>query len=170
MLNLFFLIVQTLSVQQEAFSAFLCFLCRQLSEDNANLQESVEKESSEKKRLSQNNEELLWRLQTSPLMSPASSPLHRSFSTSPVPSSPFFSSSPVAGCDSPTHCHGCPQQAQYCSPAHRATTNYNFSPGPATPTHRAASNQNYSSGPATPTHRAPANRCSSATCVSSLQR
>uniref|UniRef100_A0A3B4XPV4 Microtubule associated scaffold protein 2 n=1 Tax=Seriola lalandi dorsalis TaxID=1841481 RepID=A0A3B4XPV4_SERLL len=69
-------------------------LSRQLSEENANLQDSVEKESTEKKRLSRNNEELLWRLQTSPLMSPASSPLHRSFSTSPVPSSPFFSSSP----------------------------------------------------------------------------
>uniref|UniRef100_A0A3B4XWT0 Microtubule associated scaffold protein 2 n=1 Tax=Seriola lalandi dorsalis TaxID=1841481 RepID=A0A3B4XWT0_SERLL len=72
-------------------------LSRQLSEENANLQDSVEKESTEKKRLSRNNEELLWRLQTSPLMSPASSPLHRSFSTSPVPSSPFFSSSPVTG-------------------------------------------------------------------------
>lgn len=139
----------------------LCrFPCRQLSEENANLHESVEKESTEKKRLSQNNEELLWRLQTSPFMSPASSPLHRSFSTSPVPSSPFFSSSPVVGCDSPTHCHGCPQQAQYSSPSHRAaaTANQNLSPGPATPTHRAASNQNYSPGPATPTHRAASNQ------------
>ncbi|XP_047183226.1 microtubule-associated tumor suppressor candidate 2 isoform X2 [Scophthalmus maximus] len=134
-------------------------LSRQLSSENSNLQESVEKESTEKKRLSRNNEELLWRLQTSPLMSPASSPLHRSFSTSPVPSSPFFSSSPVPGCESPTHCHGCPQQVQYSSPSHRATTNQNLSPGPATPTHRAASNQNYSPGPATPTHRASANRC-----------
>uniref|UniRef100_A0A665XDC1 Microtubule associated scaffold protein 2 n=1 Tax=Echeneis naucrates TaxID=173247 RepID=A0A665XDC1_ECHNA len=44
-------------------------LSRQLSEENANLQESVEKESTEKKRLSRNNEELLWRLQTSPLIS-----------------------------------------------------------------------------------------------------
>ncbi|XP_040907986.1 microtubule-associated tumor suppressor candidate 2 [Toxotes jaculatrix] len=144
-------------------------LSRQLSEENANLQESVEKESTEKKRLSRNNEELLWRLQTSPLMSPASSPLHRSFSTSPVPSSPFFSSSPVAGCDSPTHCHGCPQQVQYSSPSHRATTNQNLSPGPATPSHRAASNQNYSPGPATPTHRA-SNRCNSTASLNSLQR
>ncbi|XP_067350605.1 microtubule-associated tumor suppressor candidate 2 isoform X2 [Channa argus] len=143
---------------------------RQLSEENANLQESVEKESTEKKRLSRNNEELLWRLQTSPLMSPASSPLHRSFSTSPVPSSPFFSSSPGAGCDSPTHCHGCSQQASYSSPSHRATTNQNLSPGPATPTHRAATNQNYSPGPDTPTHRASANRCSSTAFFSSLQR
>ncbi|XP_071317510.1 microtubule-associated tumor suppressor candidate 2 isoform X2 [Trachinotus anak] len=143
-------------------------LSRQLSEENANLHESVEKESTEKKRLSRNNEELLWRLQTSPLMSPASSPLHRSFSTSPVPSSPFFSSSPVTGCDSPTHCRGCLQQPQYSSPSHRATTNQNLSPGPATPTHRAASNQNYSPGPATPTHRA--NRCNSTASLNSLQR
>ncbi|KAM6932783.1 microtubule-associated tumor suppressor candidate 2 [Lycodopsis pacificus] len=53
---------------------------RQLSADNANLQVNVEKESNEKKRLSRNNEELLWRLQTgelSPRMSPSSSPLHR---------------------------------------------------------------------------------------------
>lgn len=146
------------------------FLCRQLSEENANLQESVEKESTEKKRLSMNNEELLWRLQTSPLVSPASSPLHRSFSTSPVPSSPFFSSSPVARCDSPTHCQGCPQTPQYCSPSHRAAANQNLSPGPATPTHRAAGNLNYSPGPATPTHRAAANRCNTAACLSSLQR
>ncbi|XP_039633830.1 microtubule-associated tumor suppressor candidate 2 homolog isoform X2 [Perca fluviatilis] len=182
--------VQVLQQQNEDLMARIennLVLSRQLSEENANLHDSVEKESCEKKRLSRNNEELLWRLQTSPLMSPASSPLHRSFSTSPVPSSPFFSSSPVAGCDSPTHCHGCPQQAQYCSPSHRAATNQNLSPGPATPTHRAASNLNYSPGPATPTHRAasnlnyspgpatpthrgPANRCNTATSLSSLQR
>ncbi|TDH04879.1 hypothetical protein EPR50_G00137930 [Perca flavescens] len=182
--------VQVLQQQNEDLMARIennLVLSRQLSEENANLHDSVEKESCEKKRLSRNNEELLWRLQTSPLMSPASSPLHRSFSTSPVPSSPFFSSSPVAGCDSPTHCHGCPQQAQYCSPSHRATTNQNLSPGPATPTHRAASNlnyspgpatpthratsnQNYSPGPATPTHRGPANRCNTATSLSTLQR
>ncbi|KAE8287481.1 Microtubule-associated tumor suppressor candidate 2-like protein [Larimichthys crocea] len=165
--------VQVLQQQNEDLKARIQMnltLSRQLSEENANLHESVEKESTEKKRLSRNNEELLWRLQTSPLMSPASSPLHRSFSTSPLPSSPFLSSSPVAGCDSPTHCHGCPQQAQYCSPSHRAAANQNFSPGPATPTHRAANNQNYSPGPATPTHRASANRCNSAACFSSLQR
>ncbi|XP_005926564.1 microtubule-associated tumor suppressor candidate 2 isoform X3 [Haplochromis burtoni] len=53
---------------------------RQLSEENANLQVNVEKESNEKKRLSRTNEELLWRLQTgelSPRMSPSSSPIHR---------------------------------------------------------------------------------------------
>ncbi|XP_041864464.1 microtubule-associated tumor suppressor candidate 2 homolog isoform X2 [Melanotaenia boesemani] len=162
--------VQVLQQQNEDLKARIDMnlaLSRQLSEDNANLQESVEKESTEKKRLSRNNEELLWRLQTSPLMSPASSPLHRSFSPSPVPSSPFFSSSPVAGCDSPTHCHGCPQQAQYCS--HRVATNQNLSPGQATPTHRAAVNQNYSSGPNTPTHRSSPGRCNSNACVSSLQ-
>ncbi|KAM6907522.1 microtubule-associated tumor suppressor candidate 2 [Xenentodon cancila] len=160
--------VQILQQQNEDLKARIemnLVLSRQLSEENANLQESVEKESTEKKRLSRNNEELLWRLQTSPLMSPTSSPLHRSFSTSPIPSSPLFSSSPVAGCDSPTHCHGCPQQAQYCSPSRRAATNQNLSPGPATPTHRAAVNQNYSPGPATPTHRG---RCNSNTCVNSL--
>ncbi|CAK6953901.1 microtubule-associated tumor suppressor candidate 2 [Scomber scombrus] len=165
--------VQVLQQQNEDLKAQIdmnVVHSRQLSEDNANLQESVEKENTEKKRLSQNNEELLWRLQTSPLMSPSCSPLHRSFSTSPVPSSPFFSSSPVAGCDSPTHCYGCPQQAQYSSPSHRTATNQNFSPGPATPTHRAASNQNYSPGPATPTHRASANRCNSPAYFNSLQR
>ncbi|XP_070773760.1 microtubule-associated tumor suppressor candidate 2 [Enoplosus armatus] len=166
--------VQVLQQQNEDLKARIQMnlaLSRQLSEENANLQECVEKENTEKKRLSRNNDELLWRLQTSPLMSPASSPLHRSFSTSPVPSSPFFSSSPVAGCDSPTHYHSFPQQAQYSSsPSHRAATNQNFSPGPATPTHRAASNQNYSPGPATPTHRVSANRCNSAACLSSLQR
>ncbi|TNN78996.1 Microtubule-associated tumor suppressor candidate 2 [Liparis tanakae] len=168
--------VQVLQQQNEDLRARIdnnLVLSRQLSEENANLHDSVEKESTEKKRLSRNNDELLWRLQTSPLMSPASSPLHRSFSTSPAPSSPFFASSPVAGWESsPTHYHGSPQQAQYCSPAHRAasTTNQNLSPGPATPTHRETSNQNYSPGPATPTHRATANRCSSANCLSSLQR
>ncbi|KAM7374386.1 hypothetical protein PAMP_007044 [Pampus punctatissimus] len=165
--------IQVLQQQNEDLKARIdmnLVLSRQLSEENANLQESVEKESTEKKRLSRNNEELLWRLQTSPLMSPSSSPLHRSFSTSPAPSSPFFSSSPVAGCDSPTHCYGCPQQAQYSSPSHRAATNQNSSPGPATPTHRAASNQNYSPSLATPTHRASANRCNSPACFNSLQR
>ncbi|KAG7516061.1 hypothetical protein JOB18_021773 [Solea senegalensis] len=166
--------VQVLQQQNEDLKSRIelnLVLSRQLSEENANLQESVEKESTDKKRLSRNNEELLWRLQTSPLMSPASSPLHRSFSTSPAPSSPLFSScSPVGGCDSPTHCHGCPQQVQYSSPSHRATANQSPSPGPATPTHRAATNQNYSLGPATPTHRASGNRCNLTTSVSSLQR
>ena len=174
-----------------------CWVHRQLSEENANLHESVEKESTEKKRLSRNNDELLWRLQTSPLASPCSSPLHRSFSTSPAPSSPFLCSSPfLSSCDSPTHCHGCPQSAHpaqyYASPSHRAAAaaaanqncspgpatpthraaagNLNYSPGPATPTHRAAANQNYSPGPATPTHRASANHCSPAAVLNNLQR
>ncbi|XP_045064158.1 microtubule-associated tumor suppressor candidate 2 isoform X2 [Coregonus clupeaformis] len=133
-------------------------LSRQLSEENANLQENVEKESSEKKRLSRNNEELLWRLQTSPLCSPCSSPIHRSFSTSPTPSSCLFSSSPGlgggTGFDAPSHyCGGyLPSTPTHgYSPSHRE--NQNQSPGPATPTHRGFSNQNQSPGPATPTHR-----------------
>uniref|UniRef100_A0A8D3D0F9 Microtubule associated scaffold protein 2 n=1 Tax=Scophthalmus maximus TaxID=52904 RepID=A0A8D3D0F9_SCOMX len=64
---------------------------RQLSEENANLQVNVEKESNEKKRLSRNNEELLWRLQTgelSPRMSPSSSPIHRPVSGPGSPARP----------------------------------------------------------------------------------
>lgn len=70
----------------ELFFSFT--LIRQLSEENANLQVYVEKESNEKKRLSRTNEELMWRLQTgelSPRMSPTQSPLHRPASS---PSSP----------------------------------------------------------------------------------
>ncbi|XP_039516071.1 microtubule-associated tumor suppressor candidate 2 isoform X2 [Pimephales promelas] len=67
---------------------------RQLSEENANLQVYVEKESNEKKRLSRTNEELMWRLQTgelSPRMSPTQSPLHRPVSgpSSPSRQQPF---------------------------------------------------------------------------------
>ncbi|XP_026219676.1 microtubule-associated tumor suppressor candidate 2 isoform X2 [Anabas testudineus] len=64
---------------------------RQLSEENANLQVNVEKESKEKKRLSRTNEELLWRLQTgelSPRMSPSSSPIHRPSSGPGSPARP----------------------------------------------------------------------------------
>ncbi|XP_041667055.1 microtubule-associated tumor suppressor candidate 2 isoform X2 [Cheilinus undulatus] len=64
---------------------------RQLSEENANLQVHVEKESNEKKRLSRTNEELLWRLQTgelSPRMSPSSSPIHRPPSVQGSPARP----------------------------------------------------------------------------------
>lgn len=64
---------------------------RQLSEENANLQVNVEKESNEKKRLSRTNEELLWRLQTgelSPRMSPSSSPIHRPPSGQASPARP----------------------------------------------------------------------------------
>uniref|UniRef100_A0A8C4IG99 Microtubule associated scaffold protein 2 n=1 Tax=Dicentrarchus labrax TaxID=13489 RepID=A0A8C4IG99_DICLA len=63
----------------------------QLSEENANLQVHVEKESNEKKRLSRTNEELLWRLQTgelSPRMSPSSSPIHRPSSGPGSPARP----------------------------------------------------------------------------------
>ncbi|KAM6985176.1 microtubule-associated tumor suppressor candidate 2 homolog [Aplochiton taeniatus] len=165
--------VQLLQQQNEDLKARVdknLTLSRHLSEENANLQDTVEKESSEKKRLSQNNEELLWRLQTSPLTSPFSSPLHRSFSPSPVPSSP----SPATGFfHSPTHCCGCPRPATptHCSShAHRAGTNQNLSPGPGTPTHRASSNQNYSPGPATPTHRGSTNHCLSPAHLNSLQR
>uniref|UniRef100_A0A3Q3N8J6 Microtubule associated scaffold protein 2 n=1 Tax=Mastacembelus armatus TaxID=205130 RepID=A0A3Q3N8J6_9TELE len=59
--------VQVLQQQNEDLKARIemnLAISRQLSEENANLQESVEKESTEKKRLSRNNEELLWRLQT----------------------------------------------------------------------------------------------------------
>ncbi|XP_070685442.1 microtubule-associated tumor suppressor candidate 2 [Pempheris klunzingeri] len=64
---------------------------RQLSEENANLQVNVEKESNEKKRLSRTNEELLWRLQTgelSPRMSPSCSPIHRPSSGPGSPARP----------------------------------------------------------------------------------
>ncbi|XP_036381313.1 microtubule-associated tumor suppressor candidate 2 homolog isoform X3 [Megalops cyprinoides] len=83
--------MQVLQQQNEDLKARIdrnLVLSRQLSEENANLQEHVEKETNEKKRLSRNNEELLWRLQTgdlSPRMSPCSSPLHRA---SPGPASP----------------------------------------------------------------------------------
>nr|XP_046152250.1 microtubule-associated tumor suppressor candidate 2-like [Oncorhynchus gorbuscha] len=71
--------VQMLQQQNEDLRARIdknLAMSRQLSEENANLQESMEKESNEKKRLSRNNEELLWRLQ-SPHMSPTGSPIHR---------------------------------------------------------------------------------------------
>ncbi|XP_053543459.1 microtubule-associated tumor suppressor candidate 2 isoform X3 [Ictalurus punctatus] len=83
--------VQVLQQQNEDLKARIDLnlaMSRQLSEENANLQEYVEKESNEKKRLSRTNEELLWRLQTgelSPHMSPNQSPLHR---PSPGPGSP----------------------------------------------------------------------------------
>uniref|UniRef100_A0A8B9EN48 Microtubule associated scaffold protein 2 n=1 Tax=Anser cygnoides TaxID=8845 RepID=A0A8B9EN48_ANSCY len=49
-------------------------ITRQLSEENANLQEYVEKEVEEKKRLSRTNEELLWKLQGGEAVSPVKSP------------------------------------------------------------------------------------------------
>ncbi|XP_075448292.1 microtubule-associated tumor suppressor candidate 2 isoform X4 [Ascaphus truei] len=54
---------------------------RQLSVENANLQDSVEKESEEKKRLSRTNDELVWKLQSTEPMSPVRlSPPNRSVS------------------------------------------------------------------------------------------
>ncbi|XP_028856705.1 microtubule-associated tumor suppressor candidate 2 isoform X2 [Denticeps clupeoides] len=73
--------IQVLQQQNEDLKARIesnLAMSRQLTEKNANLQEHVEKESNEKKRLSRTNEELLWRLQTgdlSPRMSPTSSPV-----------------------------------------------------------------------------------------------
>uniref|UniRef100_A0A8B9S993 Microtubule associated scaffold protein 2 n=1 Tax=Apteryx owenii TaxID=8824 RepID=A0A8B9S993_APTOW len=64
---------------------------RQLSEENANLQEYVEKETEEKKRLSRTNEELLWKLQTGEAMSPVKlsptspTPIYRCSSGPPTP-------------------------------------------------------------------------------------
>ncbi|XP_023660988.1 microtubule-associated tumor suppressor candidate 2 homolog isoform X2 [Paramormyrops kingsleyae] len=87
--------VQVLQQQNEDLKARIdnnLALSRQLSEENANLQEHVEKESKEKKRLSRNNEELLWRLQTgeqSPrMLSPSSSPAHRGSPGATSPSWP----------------------------------------------------------------------------------
>lgn len=57
-------------------------LPRQLSEENANLQEYVEKEVEEKKKLSRTNEELLWKLQEGDAVSPVKLP--------PAPSTPFY--------------------------------------------------------------------------------
>lgn len=68
------------------WSAFLtccpASLSRQLSEENANLQEYVEKEVEEKKKLSRTNEELLWKLQEGDAVSPVKLP--------PAPSTPFY--------------------------------------------------------------------------------
>ncbi|KAM7032385.1 microtubule-associated tumor suppressor candidate 2 [Passerculus sandwichensis] len=57
-------------------------ITRQLSEENANLQEYVEKEVEEKKKLSRTNEELLWKLQEGDAVSPVKLP--------PSPSTPFY--------------------------------------------------------------------------------
>uniref|UniRef100_A0A8C5DH20 Microtubule associated scaffold protein 2 n=1 Tax=Gouania willdenowi TaxID=441366 RepID=A0A8C5DH20_GOUWI len=80
--------VQVLQQQNEDLRARIQLnLTLQLSEENANLHDSVEKERTEKKRLSRNNEELLWRSTDQSSDVPSSSPLHRSFSSSPVHSS-----------------------------------------------------------------------------------
>ncbi|POI27974.1 hypothetical protein CIB84_008273, partial [Bambusicola thoracicus] len=51
-------------------------ITRQLSEENANLQEYIEKEVEEKKRLSRTNEELLWKLEEETLSAPSTSFYH----------------------------------------------------------------------------------------------
>ncbi|XP_063160522.1 microtubule-associated tumor suppressor candidate 2 isoform X2 [Candoia aspera] len=86
--------IQVLQQQNEDLKVRIdqnTMVTRQLSEENANLQEYVEKETKEKKRLSRTNEELLWKLQTSEPMSPVklspTSPTHiyRSSSGPPTP-------------------------------------------------------------------------------------
>ncbi|XP_071990459.1 microtubule-associated tumor suppressor candidate 2 isoform X2 [Engystomops pustulosus] len=90
--------IQVLQQQNEDMRARIhqnVEVTRQLSVENANLHESVEKESKEKKRLSRTNEELVWKLQTAESMSPIkypSSPVHRSTSSGPL--SPSKVSSP----------------------------------------------------------------------------
>ncbi|XP_031753107.1 microtubule-associated tumor suppressor candidate 2 isoform X3 [Xenopus tropicalis] len=84
--------VQVLQQQNEDMKARIAqnvVVTRQLSVENANLHESVEKENKEKKRLSRTNEELVWKLQTAESMSPIklpSSPINHSVSGSLSPS------------------------------------------------------------------------------------
>ncbi|CAI9599340.1 unnamed protein product, partial [Staurois parvus] len=83
--------IQVLQQQNEDMKARIdqnVAVTRQLSVENATLQENVEKESKEKKRLSRTNEELVWKLQTAESMSPIKHP------SSPIKSSP--SSSPLS--------------------------------------------------------------------------
>ncbi|KAI4538789.1 hypothetical protein MG293_011056 [Ovis ammon polii] len=82
--------IQVLQQQNEDLKARIdqnTVVTRQLSEENANLQEYVEKETQEKKRLSRTNEELLWKLQTgdptSPIKLSPTSPVYRSSSSGP---------------------------------------------------------------------------------------
>ncbi|XP_060090716.1 microtubule-associated tumor suppressor candidate 2 isoform X2 [Heteronotia binoei] len=86
--------IQVLQQQNEDLSVRIhqnTVVTRQLSEENANLQEHVEKETEEKKRLSRTNEELLWKLQTAEPQSPVklspTSPtrIYRSSSGPPTP-------------------------------------------------------------------------------------
>lgn len=76
-------------------------LSRQLSTEQAMLQESLQKESKVNKRLSMENEELLWKLHNGDLssprkVSPASSPSHSStFTFPPLSPSHTFTSSPL---------------------------------------------------------------------------
>lgn len=75
--------------------------CRQLSTEQAMLQESLQKESKVNKRLSMENEELIWKLHNGDLSSPhkvsptTSSPSH-SFSFQSPHSSDVFSVPPAS--------------------------------------------------------------------------
>ncbi|XP_076595002.1 microtubule-associated tumor suppressor 1 homolog A isoform X2 [Chaetodon auriga] len=76
-------------------------LSRQLSTEQAVLQESLQKESKVNKRLSMENEELLWKLHNGDLssprkVSPTSTPPSQSFSLQSPRSSGLFSSPPVS--------------------------------------------------------------------------
>ncbi|XP_059985287.1 microtubule-associated tumor suppressor candidate 2 isoform X2 [Lagenorhynchus albirostris] len=82
--------IQVLQQQNEDLKARIdqnTVVTRQLSEENASLQEYVEKETQEKKRLSRTNEELLWKLQTgdptSPIKLSPTSPVYRGSSSGP---------------------------------------------------------------------------------------
>ncbi|ELK25187.1 Microtubule-associated tumor suppressor candidate 2 [Myotis davidii] len=82
--------IQVLQQQNEDLRARIdqnTVVTRQLSEENANLQEYAEKEAQEKKRLSRTNEELLWKLQTgdptSPVKLTPTSPVYRGSSSGP---------------------------------------------------------------------------------------
>ncbi|XP_042541408.1 microtubule-associated tumor suppressor candidate 2 isoform X3 [Dipodomys spectabilis] len=82
--------IQVLQQQNEDLKARIdqnTVVTRQLSEENANLQEYVEKETQEKKRLSRTNEELLWKLQTgdptSPIKLSPTSPGYRGCASGP---------------------------------------------------------------------------------------
>ncbi|KAL2094372.1 hypothetical protein ACEWY4_009091 [Coilia grayii] len=150
--------VQVLQQQNEDLKARIdqnLAISRHLSEENASLQVSVEKESNEKKRLSRNNEELLWRLQMgelSPRMSPCASPSHRASPGGTTATTTFFPASaeipPYLYSPGPgTPTHGTPTHRAYAySPG---TPTHAYSPGPATPTHRALP----LSGPGSPAHR-----------------
>ncbi|CAF92019.1 unnamed protein product [Tetraodon nigroviridis] len=76
-------------------------LSRQLSTEQAALQESLQKESKVNKRLSMENEELLWKLHNGDLSSPrrtsppSTSPSH-SFSLQSPRGSAVFSSPPLS--------------------------------------------------------------------------
>ncbi|KAM8976618.1 microtubule-associated tumor suppressor candidate 2 isoform 2-T2 [Pelodytes ibericus] len=69
-------------------------MTRQLSAECANLHQSVEKESNEKKRLSRTNEELVWKLQTAETISPTKLP-NSSINRSASGSSPAAKVSPI---------------------------------------------------------------------------